>query len=201
MPVLYQPDHPELLSSVTNRNLTQQYHLLETIVEVALSTKERFSVTPDLLFALHTAASLFLDDTPGQLRTDFVYIENSKHVPSEPNMVQPHLNEFFRYLNSKLSSGDMIHLAAFTLWRITWIHPFNECNGRTARALCYLILCIKSNQWLIGQFTIHTLIRENLEEYYDALADADQFYAETGDFHLEKLERYLIDITYSQIVN
>jgi hypothetical protein len=28
-------------------------------------------------------------------------------------------------------------LAAYGLWRLNWIHPFVEGNGRTARAVCY----------------------------------------------------------------
>src|SRR4051794_35819408 len=35
-------------------------------------------------------------------------------------------------------------LAAYALWRLNWIHLFVEGNGRTARAACYYLLCVKS---------------------------------------------------------
>ncbi len=34
-------------------------------------------------------------------------------------------------------------LAAYALWRLNWIHPFIEGNGRTARAACYYLICMK----------------------------------------------------------
>jgi fido (protein-threonine AMPylation protein) len=34
-------------------------------------------------------------------------------------------------------------LSAFVLWRLNWIHPFDDGNGRTARALAYLVACCR----------------------------------------------------------
>ena len=31
-------------------------------------------------------------------------------------------------------------MASYLLWRINWVHPFGEGNGRTAFVLCNLIL-------------------------------------------------------------
>src|SRR3546814_2785867 len=42
-------------------------------------------------------------------------------------------------------------LAAFGLWRLNWIHPFIEVNGRTARAACYFLLCVRSGLLLPGR--------------------------------------------------
>ena len=82
--------------------------------------------------------------------------------------------DFFDYLEKNWDVQDAIHLAAFSLWRICWIHPFEEGNGRTARATCYLVLCAKLGFWLPGTNTIFTQIRADNRSYYDALSSADE---------------------------
>ena len=198
MPVLFEPSNPELYRAVKDRNLERQFFLLQTIVEVGLSQKN-FKFTPDLLYSLHAASSTFLDNTPGRTKTDFNHINNSAHVPPAPEAVQGHLVTFFRYLNENFEKKSTFHLAAYALWMIVWIHPFNECNGRTARAFSYLVICLKEGLWLPGDTTIHTLISEKLPEYYRLLAEADDSLTDTGDFDISGLERYLSKLTFAQI--
>jgi len=59
------------------------------------------------------------------------------------------------------------------MWRINWIHPFFGGNGRTARALSYLVLCAKLGFRLPGNKTIPDFIVESREPYYTALRKAD----------------------------
>ncbi|HET9282483.1 MAG TPA: Fic family protein [Candidatus Angelobacter sp.] len=47
-----------------------------------------------------------------------------------------------------------IHLAAYVIWRLNWIHPFADGNGRTSRALSYLVLCTRLGERLPGTVTI-----------------------------------------------
>ena len=76
--------------------------------------------------------------------------------------------------------------AAFALWRLNWIHPFVEGNGRTARAACYYLLCLKHGQLLPGSKIVPERIRENRAPYYAALKAADVAW-EQGHFRLEPL--------------
>jgi Fic family protein len=198
VPTLFEKSNPELYRTVKDRNLEQQYFLLQTVVDVALE-ETNFRFTPDVLFSLHSAAATFLDHSPGKIRSDFVHIENSKHVPPDPHDIKVHLNDFFKYLNDHLESASTFHLAAYALWRITWIHPFFECNGRTARTFCYLIICIKEGFWLPGDVSVHTLISERINEYYEHLAEADLQYKKTGAIDVSALERYLTQLTFAQI--
>ena len=43
-----------------------------------------------------------------------------------------------------------IHLAAYLLWRMNWIHPFADGNGRTARVVSYVVLSVKLDSLLPG---------------------------------------------------
>jgi Fic family protein len=45
------------------------------------------------------------------------------------------------YINDNWQST--VHLAAYVLWKMNWIHPFADGNGRTARAVSYVVLSIR----------------------------------------------------------
>ena len=73
-------------------------------------------------------------------------------------------------------------LAAYVLWRLNHIHPFINGNGRTARAACYFVLCVKLGGWLPGTVILPELLRnsEIRDRYVQALRQADAA-AERGD--------------------
>ena len=80
--------------------------------------------------------------------------------------------------------------AAYALWRLSWIHPFAEGNGRTARAVCLLIICLKHGVWLRGRTGAKT-VRGSRKAYYDALLAADVKYEQNGTADVSALEAYL----------
>jgi Fic family protein len=59
------------------------------------------------------------------------------------------------------------------MWRLNWIHPFTDGNGRTARTLSYALLCIKLGYVLPGSPTIPQQIEEDKTHYILALEKAD----------------------------
>ncbi len=93
-----------------------------------------------------------------------------------------------------------IHLAACLLWRVNWIHPFSDGNGRTARALGYAVLAIRLGYLLPGSRTVPEQISEDKFPYYDALevADAGQ---ENGKIDLTGLEKMLSDMLAAQLLH
>ena len=44
--------------------------------------------------------------------------------------------EFFKEMEQLWKTGDALDTASFALWRINWVHPFKNGNGRTARGFC-----------------------------------------------------------------
>lgn len=79
---------------------------------------------------------------------------------------------FIDEVNRKWESSDPIFLATFVLWRLNYIHPFVNGNGRTARAACYFVLCLKLGRWLKGKPNLPELIRRDRAEYVAALEHA-----------------------------
>ena len=59
------------------------------------------------------------------------------------------MDDFVNLINLYWESGDTVRLSAEVLWRLNFIHPFINGNGRTARAACYFVLCVKCG-WMSG---------------------------------------------------
>lgn len=92
-----------------------------------------------------------------------------------------------------------MHLAAYLLWRINWIHPFDDGNGRTARAASYAILCIRLGYELPGTRTIPEQIAEDKAPYYKALEAADEA-QKLNRVNVSLLEQLLEDHLANQLV-
>ena len=101
------------------------------------------------------------------------------------------------YANSATASSP-IHVAAYLMWRLNWIHPFLEGNGRTARAACYYLICFKQGKLLPGKKIVPERIRENRKPYYDALRSADHAWDE-GRLDVSELAHYLEDLLKGQL--
>ena len=93
-----------------------------------------------------------------------------------------------------------MHLAAYVLWRLNWIHPFADGNGRTARAVSYVVMSIKLDSLLPGAPTIPEQIAGNKKPYYDALEAADQRLTD-GAMDVSALEDMLNGMLAKQLVS
>ena len=108
------------------------------------------------------------------------------YEPPEWKAVPGLIDELCEYVNVNWAKTP-IHLAAYLLWRLNWIHPFGEGNGRTARAVAYVVFCIKNGLMIPGIKTLPERIAEDRSDYYQALATADK-----GD--LEPMENLVSDL-------
>ncbi|WP_400770301.1 Fic family protein [Methylosinus sporium] len=84
------------------------------------------------------------------------------------------------------------------LWRLNWIHPFIEGNGRTARAACYYLLCVRSETLLPGRKILPERIRENRDGYERALVAADRAW-DDGHLDFTEMEDYLASLVQAQL--
>jgi len=84
------------------------------------------------------------------------------------------------------------------LWRLNWIHPFNDGNGRTARAACYFLLCVRSGALLPGRRIVPERIRESREGYEAALTAADRAW-DAGHLDFSEMEAYLSRLLQEQL--
>ena len=113
------------------------------------------------------------NDSPGEFRGGTVTITNSDHEPPNAadvgSLVVCCAEDIVRRWDD-----DPVNLHAFVLWRINWIHPFFDGNGRTARKFSYFLLCVRFGKLLPGLVTITSQIQHNKDAHYRALREADQ---------------------------
>jgi Fic family protein len=172
---------------------------LKVIHEIENWRAGESSITPALLLELQRLAINQIYTCAGTLRTGPVYIQGSKHQPPEHHLIPGLVDEMCGYVNRSWGDKTPIHLAAYLMWRVNWIHPFFGGNGRTARALSYLVLCAKLGFRLPGEKTIPDLIVEKRNPYFDALQSADVAW-ETGALNLEGMETLMESLLSDQLL-
>jgi Fic family protein len=181
-------------------NGLRQFDAVIEHVNQAIESEQRFRLRPSLLLQLNRIALDGLNSYAGNYRPANIYITGSKHKPPSVDEVPVLVEDLCEYVNENFDERSALHLAAYVMWRINWIHPFDDGNGRTARAASYLVLCVKLRNRLPGKPTIPDLIAEKKDPYYQALEAADAALAE-GSLDLTALETLLESHLAAQLVS
>jgi Fic family protein len=189
-------DDSELYAKIQEQNLLRQYDLLSNCIEIGLK-KGIESFDKYTLWALNYAAVSNISQFGGRFREDPITVGN--HVPPHFKEVPNLMDRFFSIVHENWTIVDHpTMLPAYTLWRLCWIHPFVEGNGRTARAACYFLICLKQGRLLPGKKTVPERIRENRVPYYAALHAADVAW-EAGQLDVSSLADYLGALLKAQL--
>jgi len=117
--------------------------VLDSIQNHITPNQKPFKLKPSAILRLQEAALRGIHPLAGTFRNTAVSISGSKHAPPESLMVADEISDLCSYVNENWESRDALHLAAYLLWKLNWIHPFADGNGRTARAVSYLVMSIK----------------------------------------------------------
>jgi prophage maintenance system killer protein len=174
-------------------NGTRQYDFLRSVVSASLQLNKPF-LSSHVIKALNFHAITCLHTNAGEYRPCAVTVGN--HLPPEHYRVEALMDDFVNTVNRMWDAIDPLALAAFVLWRLNHIHPFINGNGRTARAACYFVLCLRAKSWLPGTTILPELLRSNREQYVEALRSVDAS-AAAGALDLQPLHA-LIDALLQQ---
>jgi Fic family protein len=163
-------------------NAMRQTELVRQYVLQAIDGDRGFRLRPSTILDLNREAILGLDAYAGNWRPGAVEIGKSDHQPPGGHLVPSYIEELCDYINDNWKEKSVIHLGAMVMWRLNWIHPFTDGNGRTSRATSYLVICAKSESVLPGKTenTITDQILANRTPYYEALEAADKAYKFEG---------------------
>lgn len=195
---LREKDQPDLFNRIQEQNLLRQYDLLTNCIEIGLE-KGIDSYDKYTLWALNYAAVSNICQFGGRYREGPIYVGN--HIPPHFHSVNQHMDQLFSLIHENWQVVESpTTLAAFALWRLNWIHPFIEGNGRTARAACYYLICLRQGQLLPGRKIVPERIRENRKPYYAALKAADAAW-EAGLLDVSQLDEYLEGLLKAQIAD
>lgn len=128
-----------------------------------------------------------------------VHIKGSDHRLPHESLVPQFVRDAVDWINKSRGSRSGLERASYALWRFNWIHPFAGGNGRTSRAVAYLILCMDMGAMLPGVPTVPALIYQRREEYIDALRVADRGELASGMPDLSAMTQYLKEIVTRQL--
>ncbi|UDF03776.1 Fic family protein [Asticcacaulis sp. AND118] len=179
-------------------NLDRQYSFLRSIVRASIDARHPL-LSNQILKALNYHAITCLHPSAGEFRPCEVRVGN--HLPPPWWEVPAHMQMFTNEVNFMWNSSGPIGLAAYVLWKLNYIHPFINGNGRTARVACHYVICAKAGGWLPGTPILPELITANRPEYYAGLRVADQSLAATGNVDLAPLHALLQRLLSEQLAS
>ncbi len=178
----------------------RQYDLTLNVIRYYLEPERPFALRVPLILDLQKEAVAGIEAEPGEIRRNSVGIHESAHTPPPPHLVPMHLTEFCDYINDNWHERTAFYLSAYAMWRLNWIHPFTDGNGRTSRALSYALLCIKLGYILPGTPTIPQQIEADNSHYILALEGAD-LAARGGGEDVGEMERMIRAMLAKQLVS
>lgn len=168
-----------------NRDSVDQYELqnLKSAIKfVDEYCKDHTSITTAFILEVHKLVTLDLpigkdmpgDETPGKFRIKDVIITRSSHKPPVGTKVIDYMDELVNFVNRDHGKHNYLLAAAAFHHRFTWVHPFNNGNGRVVRLLTYAILELMGYGVRRGQILNPTAVfYADRQQYYDKLNGAD----------------------------
>ncbi len=156
------------------RNGLLQFDLGLRMIRDAIAKGDEFKFRISMIQALHREALSGISAYAGNWRPAGISIEGSVHQPAPAHLVPEEVEALCDYLNNNWTSRSAVHLSAYTMWKLNWIHPFTDGNGRTSRVFSYVVLSIKLGWELNGTKTIPDEIVDNQNPYFEALEKADE---------------------------
>lgn len=196
--VIREKDNKTLFYRIQEQNLLRQYDLMTNCIEIGME-KGIDAFDKYMLWDLNHVAVSNIARFGGRFRKEPIYVGD--HIPPHFNSVEEEVDRFIAVIHENWTIIEHpTMLPAYALWRLNWVHPFVEGNGRTARATCYYLICMRQKRLLKGTKIVPERIRENREPYYNALKAADIAW-EQGHFDVSELAKYLQELLKAQISN
>lgn len=185
---------------------------IEGIVEMMLDATQNYSseMTKDRLIGWHAALfptgfSGMYKINVGDYRTDALgpmqvvsgYEGKEKiHYEAPPaSILEKEMNEFLNYINTNNEYDSLIQAGIVHLWFII-LHPFDDGNGRIARALTDMILA-RSDDNKFRFYSMSSQIQKNRKSYYEVLERTQKGTMDITNWLVWFLENLLIAIQSS----
>lgn len=165
---------PDVIAAREASNAIDQFDTVLKLIDDAVQGGRPFRLKPSTILSLHRIALNGLNPMAGTFRNASVGIQGSRHTPPREHLVPSLIEEMCEWIEAKWTTLSALDLCAYVMWRLNWIHPFSDGNGRTSRAVAYLVLCARAGFNLPGRKTIPEQIAENRTPYYDALEKLDE---------------------------
>lgn len=187
-----QPDDKLLCSpdEKTNREIANQANVIDYLADFV--QKKRTRITEADVLQIHALTIEGIYPCAGNYRnvTMQVEITDTDHKPSQASQVKIDTRDMLEWLYNGGRAFSPVYRAAYVMWKVNAIHPFNGGNGRVARALAYLVIVSEVAPVFAGE-SLPTKLKARKPEYVAGLKAADK-----GD--LTKLEKLVLECFQSQ---
>lgn len=118
------------------------------------------------------------------------------HYEAPPaSILEKEMNEFLNYINTDNEYDSLIKAGIVHLWFVI-LHPFDDGNGRIARALTDMILA-RSDDSKFRFYSMSSQIQKNRKSYYEILEKTQKGSMDITNWLLWFLENLLIAIQSS----
>ena len=167
-------------------------------VEAALAADRPF-LSQTVLKAVNHHAIVCLHPYAGEYRPCEVSVGD--FCPPQHFRVQSLMDDLVNWVKRHWESNDPVALASFVLWRINHMHPFINGNGRTARAACHFVLCLKAGGWLPGRTMVPEMLRDadSHQVHVKALREVDEAFAAGSSDFLKPVVELLNKFLHEQL--
>ena len=170
--------------NIHNEKSVGSSHHIDGVVEIMIDATHNFetSLTYERLCGWHAAlfptgysgmykikTACYRDDKEGPMQVvsnnrgrEIVYYEAPK-----ASLIKAYMDDFFKWINETNDVNPLIKAAISHLWFIT-IHPFEDGNGRIARAITEFMLA-KAEKSSYRFYSMSAQIQKQKNEYYKIL--------------------------------
>lgn len=190
-------EHNPVYQSLEVSNGNRQYSFLRSIVAASLEMRRPF-LSQHIIKALNFHAITCLHTNAGEYRP--CAVEVGTYRPPEHYRVQALMDDFINQVNLFWKESDPLILASYVLWRMNHIHPFINGNGRTARAACYFVLCVKLGGLIPGEPILPELLVQRRPDYVVALRAVDASVG-SGALDLSPLHSLVAELLQQQLAS
>lgn len=161
---------------------TEISNLDKAIAFIEENINEETNISRAFIFELHKIITDNLTPPPtgegshtaGNIRKINVQIKNTAHTPPDFIILADHVEEFIRFINTDFSEQYQLLMVAVAHHRFSYIHPFDNGNGRMGRLLNYVLLIKLGFQVKQGRIiNPSSVFYTDRNKYYDMLGKAD----------------------------
>lgn len=165
-------------------------------------------MTPELICELHDILTKdTLDDPddcgrfqqPGERRAEVVSYDESVllHTPPPASEIPERIASLCRFANGEGEefTHPLVRAIILHFW-LSYIHPFVDGNGRTARALFYWS-ALRDGYWLIEYVSISSVIFDAPAKYRDAFLYSETYESDITYFLIHQLS--VLDQSFSKL--